>query len=71
MLVRVCGLFLFRLLMKAHIELHKFAHVGFLDRLSTAPPFVCDDHLAELRTPIAQMVDGDGMIAQEFIDAVE
>ena len=70
-LIWACSFLLFRLLVETDVELHKFAHAGFFNRPAFAPLFIGDDHLSKLRAPIAQVVDGDGVISQELIDPVE
>ena len=64
------GRVLFRLLVEADIQRQECADAALLDRVAVAPALVGADELAELRTPVAQVVDAHGMEAQEVEDLV-
>jgi len=62
---------LFGLLMEAHIQGGHRVHAALFHFFFIAPLFVGAYHLAKLRAPVSQMVDGHGMPAQEAIDAAQ
>ena len=59
------------LLVEAHVELDHLVHAAARDGVVVAPALVGGDHLAELRAPVAQMVDAHGVPAEEFIELVQ
>ena len=56
-------------LMEAHIQAGERFHAFTLHLLPVAPELVSADQLAELRAPVAQIVDGDRFVAQKVEDA--
>ena len=56
---------------EAHVELDQLVHAAALDGFAVAPGLVGADHLAELRAPVAQVVDAHAVIAHVVVDAVE
>ena len=62
---------LLRLVVEADVQIDHRLHAALLDLLAVAPLLVGADHLAELRAPVAQMVDAHGRVAVEIIDALE
>ncbi|MPM79892.1 hypothetical protein SDC9_126934 [bioreactor metagenome] len=59
------------LLMIAHVELDQLVHTAPLDGLPITPKLEGDNHLAKLRTPVAQVVDANGAEPEMVIDAIQ
>ena len=55
-----------------NIECNKFADgIAVFDFFSVAPFVVCNDHFSELRSPITEVIDADGLVAQMVKDTPE
>ena len=62
----------FGLLMEFDIECNKFADgIAVFDFFSVAPFVICNDHFSELRSPITEVIDADGLVAQMVKDTPE
>ena len=57
--------------MEADVQRHQRVDAVLLDIFLGAPLEVCGDHLAELRAPVAQVVDAHALVAQVLVDLVE
>lgn len=64
------GIFL-GFLVELDVQANQFVHAAFLHFFLIAPELIGADHLAKLRSPVAQMVDTDGLISEEIIDAAQ
>lgn len=64
------GIFL-GFLVELDVQANQFVHAAFLHFFLIAPELIGADHLAKLRSPVAQMVDADGLVAKEIIDAAQ
>ena len=54
---------------KAHVQVDQRLHAAALHVLPAAPFLVGADHLAELRPPVAQVVDAHRLVAAKIVDA--
>ena len=57
--------------MEAHVQARERLHAVALHLLAVAPELVGADELAKLRAPVAQIVDGDRLVAQKVKDAAQ
>ena len=64
------GIFL-GLLVELDVQANQFVHAALFHLFLVAPELIGADHLAKLRSPVAQMVDTDGLISEEIIDAAQ
>ena len=53
---------------EAHVQPGHLLHAAALHGFPVAPMLVGADHLAELGSPVPEMIDADGFIAQEIVD---
>lgn len=57
--------------MVTDVDFHQSGYAAFFDVFVVAPKLVGHDKLAELRAPVAEVIDADGVVAQFFVYAVK
>ena len=62
---------LLRLVVETDVQIDHRLNAALFNLLAVAPLLVGTDHLAELRAPVAQVVDAHGGVAVEIINAFE
>ena len=62
---------LFGLGVELYVQIAQRLHAALLNHFAAAPVLICRYHLAELSTPIAQMVYAHALIAQERINLIQ
>jgi len=61
----------FAFVVVADVQLYEFVNAALFDGFAVAPLLVCGDLLAELGTPVAEVVDADAVITHKLVEQLE